>query len=119
MLPMVYIAGEMPDIWTLYAIDELPIEGQWTARQTFVVGTAVTVSLSEHYLRRLKVRQGVVGFLICIAGFISIKITSPVSHMISSAVRGIFQSLLGMWFFHEIITTCAVCIHINVPDVNV
>ena len=45
------------------------------------------------------------GFLICIAGFLSIKVTSPVTHMISSAVRGVFQSLLAMWLFHDIITT--------------
>lgn len=28
--------------------------------------------------------QGVFGFLICIAGFLSIKVTSPISHMISA-----------------------------------
>jgi GDP-fucose transporter C1 len=38
---------------------------------------------------------------------LSIKVTSPITHMVSSAVRGVAASLLGMWLFHDIITTCA------------
>ena len=40
-----------------------------------------------------------------IASLLSIKVTSPITHMISSAVRGVAASLLGMWLFHDIITT--------------
>jgi hypothetical protein len=40
-----------------------------------------------------------------IASLLSIKVTSPITHMVSSAVRGVVASLLGMWIFHDIITT--------------
>ena len=44
-----------------------------------------------------------------IASLLSIKVTSPITHMVSSAVRGVAASLLGMWLFHDIITTCVNC----------
>lgn len=44
------------------------------------------------------------GFLICIAGFLSIKITSPITHMVSAAVRGVLQTLLSVAFFADVIT---------------
>ena len=40
-----------------------------------------------------------------IASLLSIKVTSPITHMISSAVRGVAASLLGVWFFQDVITT--------------
>jgi len=42
-----------------------------------------------------------------IASLLSIKITSPITHMVSSAVRGVAASFLGMWLFHDIITRYA------------
>lgn len=41
-----------------------------------------------------------------IASLLSIKVTSPITHMVSSAVRGVAASFLGVWLFHDIITTC-------------
>lgn len=35
----------------------------------------------------------------------SIKVTSPVSHMVSSAARGVLQTIIGVWMFGDIITT--------------
>ncbi|KZW00357.1 hypothetical protein EXIGLDRAFT_667371 [Exidia glandulosa HHB12029] len=90
LLPVIHLAGETPGIIDLLTLDEVAKPGEWTTWQTFLAGTAVT---------------GVFGFLICIAGFLSIKVTSPITHMISSAVRSVFQSLLAMWLFHDIITT--------------
>ncbi|KAJ7621064.1 hypothetical protein FB45DRAFT_928237 [Roridomyces roridus] len=58
----------------------------WT---TFMVGSAVT---------------GVFGFLLGLANSLSIKITSPVTHMFSSAARGVIQTLLGVLIFKDIIT---------------
>jgi GDP-fucose transporter C1 len=43
-----------------------------------------------------------------IASLLSIKVTSPITHMVSSAVRGVAASLLGMWLFHDIMTTYAI-----------
>ncbi|KAH9813437.1 hypothetical protein DFH28DRAFT_1222712 [Melampsora americana] len=58
--------------------------------QTFIIGALVT---------------GLFGFLICLAGFLSIKVTSPVTHMVSSAVRGVIQTFLGIFLFGEVVSS--------------
>jgi hypothetical protein len=40
-----------------------------------------------------------------IASLLSIKVTSPITHMVSSAVRGVAASFLGVWLFQDVITT--------------
>ena len=100
MLPIVFIAGEGPEVQKLLFEDA----AGWS---TFLWGTLLTVSAM------LKLRwqplelgpQGLFGFLICIAGFLSIKVTSPITHMVSSAVRGVVVTILGVWLFQDIITT--------------
>ncbi|GAA5949142.1 hypothetical protein JCM10213_007103 [Rhodosporidiobolus nylandii] len=82
ILPFVVLSGE---IWTVLDM-MLGDGGEEGAFGTFMTGAAVT---------------GVFGFLICIAGFLSIKVTSPISHMISAAVRGVLQTFLGMWLFND------------------
>ncbi|EFP91588.1 uncharacterized protein PGTG_17642 [Puccinia graminis f. sp. tritici CRL 75-36-700-3] len=57
---------------------------------TFLMGALVT---------------GFFGFLISLAGFLSIKITSPVTHMVSSAVRGVLQTILGTVLFGDLISS--------------
>ncbi|KAL1757289.1 hypothetical protein FB107DRAFT_259972 [Schizophyllum commune] len=47
---------------------------------------------------------GLFGFLLCVAGLLSIKVTSPITHMFSSAARSVLQTLLGVWIFHDILT---------------
>lgn len=49
--------------------------------------------------------QGGLGFLMSIASTLSIKITSPITHMISSAIRGVAASLLGMWLFKDVLSS--------------
>ncbi|KAH7101204.1 hypothetical protein BKA62DRAFT_703877 [Auriculariales sp. MPI-PUGE-AT-0066] len=90
LVPVIHLAGETPAVYDLMTIVEAAkSDASWTTWQTFLVGTAIT---------------GLFGFLICIAGFLSIKVTSPVTHMVSSAVRGVFQSVLGIWLFGDIIS---------------
>ncbi|KAI0031412.1 hypothetical protein K488DRAFT_52133 [Vararia minispora EC-137] len=48
---------------------------------------------------------GVFGFLLCVAGLLSIKVTSPITHMFSSAMRSVIQTLLGVCIFHDVLTT--------------
>ncbi|KAH9475580.1 GDP-fucose transporter 1 [Psilocybe cubensis] len=48
---------------------------------------------------------GVFGFLISIAGILSVKITSPITHMFSSASRTVLQMALGVKIFGDILTT--------------
>jgi GDP-fucose transporter C1 len=40
-----------------------------------------------------------------IASLLSIKITSPITHMVSSAVRGVAGSVLAVLLFKDVITT--------------
>jgi GDP-fucose transporter C1 len=49
--------------------------------------------------------QGSVGFLLSIALALSIKVTSPITHMISSAVRGVAASILGVALFGDVLTS--------------
>ncbi|KAF9426402.1 hypothetical protein BGZ94_006581 [Podila epigama] len=48
---------------------------------------------------------GIFGFLINLAGFMQISKTSPTTHMISGAVRGVLQTLLGYFAFGDVITS--------------
>jgi len=56
----------------------------------FLMGSAVT---------------GVFGFLLSMATLLSIKVTSPVTHMFSSAARSVVQTMLGTWLFGDIVTS--------------
>ena len=66
LAPFVLLNGEVGTIISLAASPE------WDGR-TFVYGSAIT---------------GVFGFLLCVAGLLSIKITSPITHMFSSVSAG-------------------------------
>ncbi|KAJ7468023.1 hypothetical protein FB451DRAFT_1257813 [Mycena latifolia] len=92
LVPLVLLAGEGPRVLALLSghpnadasITDPP------QLHTFFWGSLIT---------------GAVGFLMSIAGLLSIKVTSPITHMISSAVRGVASSFLGKWFFHDIISS--------------
>ncbi|KAJ6487795.1 hypothetical protein C8R45DRAFT_256672 [Mycena sanguinolenta] len=87
LAPIVLLAGEGPGVLAL--LSGTPNAAGGSELRTFLWGSLIT---------------GVVGFLMSIAGLLSIKVTSPITHMISSAVRGVVQSLLGVWYFEEIIS---------------
>lgn len=82
LAPLVFLSGESTTVLEMVALGGPPLK-------TFITGATIT---------------GLFGFLICIAGFLSIKVTSPVTHMISSAVRGVIQTFLGKWVFGDVIT---------------
>ena len=87
---------------------ELNASPEWNMK-VFVWGSLVT---------------GFFGFLLCVAGLLSIKVTSPVTHMFSSvrpylsasrvidatnpvlsqAARSVIQTLLGVWLFQDVLT---------------
>lgn len=92
LCPLVILAGEGQDVLKLLfgAEDVTSTDGGLSAFGTFLWGSAIT---------------GALGFAMSIASLLSIKVTSPITHMISSAVRGVAASALGMWLFHDIITT--------------
>ncbi|KAH9004076.1 hypothetical protein EDB86DRAFT_2886549 [Lactarius hatsudake] len=81
--PFVLLHGEPAKVLQLSA------SAEWNA-EVFVWGSLVT---------------GFFGFLLCIAGLLSIKVTSPITHMFSSAARSVIQTLLGVWIFQDVLTT--------------
>ncbi|KAH9458893.1 hypothetical protein MJO29_009997 [Puccinia striiformis f. sp. tritici] len=83
VFPLIFILGETQTILQLFS-------NGFDGFKTFFIGTIVT---------------GLFGFFICIAGLLSIKVTSPVTHMISSAVRGVIQTILGSLLFQDKITS--------------
>ncbi|KAG2347033.1 hypothetical protein BDR05DRAFT_1057087 [Suillus weaverae] len=91
MIPIIVFAGEIPAITDLFfGAGVVPKEGeQLSDLQTFVWGSFIT---------------GALGFMMSLASLLSIKVTSPITHMVSSAVRGVAASLLAMWLFGDIIS---------------
>ncbi|KDQ13579.1 hypothetical protein BOTBODRAFT_33585 [Botryobasidium botryosum FD-172 SS1] len=81
LIPLVVLNGE------LTALAELVKADSWVV---FAIGSIVT---------------GIFGFFLCIATLISIKVTSPVTHMFAAAARSVLQTLLGVWIFGDIVTS--------------
>ena len=90
LIPVIWLVGEGRGIVDLVTTPLYSGDGELSVLGRFLWGSFVT---------------GIVGWLLSIAGVLSIKITSPITHMISSAVRGILQSAMGVWAFGDIITT--------------
>ncbi|KAG0016866.1 hypothetical protein BGZ82_000921 [Podila clonocystis] len=84
MAPIVLLSGEVS-----FVSKKLQEGGELSAFNQLLIGIAVT---------------GVFGFLVNVAGFLQISHTSPTTHMVSGAVRGVLQTLLGYFAFHELIT---------------
>jgi len=83
LLPFIIILGEGPAVLEIFF-------GRAEGLRTFLVGSLIT---------------GSVGFLLSIALALSIQVTSPITHMISSAVRGVAASMLGVALFGDILTS--------------
>ncbi|KAF9409059.1 hypothetical protein BGZ94_002089 [Podila epigama] len=81
--PLIILSGEANLILARFA------EGGFAVFQSFLFAGLVT---------------GIFGFLVNLAGFLQISKTSPTTHMISGAVRGVIQTLLGRFAFGDIIT---------------
>ncbi|KAH8099349.1 hypothetical protein BXZ70DRAFT_1009162 [Cristinia sonorae] len=82
LAPFILFQGE------LYKLQDLVASTEWDGR-VFFWGSLIT---------------GVFGFLLCVAGLLSIKVTSPITHMFSSAARSVIQTLLGVWIFSDLLT---------------
>jgi len=82
LLPAVILHGET------VLLSDMIQSGTWDGT-LFCLGSLIT---------------GFFGFLLCIAGLLSIQVTSPITHMFSSAVRSVLQTLLGVWIFNDILT---------------
>ncbi|KAJ7110065.1 hypothetical protein C8R44DRAFT_801299 [Mycena epipterygia] len=83
LLPFVLLFGEHLTLRTMIA------DSHWDGT-VFLWGSLVT---------------GFFGFLLCIAGLLSIRVTSPITHMFSSAARSVLQTVIGVTYFGDLITT--------------
>ncbi|KAJ7481459.1 hypothetical protein FB451DRAFT_1555745 [Mycena latifolia] len=91
LAPIVVLAEGSSVMKLLLDVDELvTAPGAMSPLRTFFVGSIIT---------------GGIGFMMSLASLLSIKVTSPITHMVSSAVRGVAASLLGMWLFHDVVTS--------------
>ncbi|KAF8758464.1 GDP-fucose import inGolgi lumen [Rhizoctonia solani] len=79
----------------------------WSVSQAWAYGSAQQPNININWNVFLvgSFVTGVFGFLLCVASLISIKVTSPVTHMFTSAVRSVLQTVLGVLIFKDIITT--------------
>ncbi|KAJ3491977.1 hypothetical protein NLI96_g272 [Meripilus lineatus] len=89
LIPIVILTGEVPGIMELLFGGAAGAAKGISPLATFAWGSAIT---------------GIFGFLMSIASLLSIKITSPITHMVSSAVRGVAASILGWAIFADIIS---------------
>ncbi|KAJ3830397.1 hypothetical protein EV361DRAFT_804420 [Lentinula raphanica] len=81
------LKGEAHEFLMMVSNGNAGVRWDW---KTFVYGNIIT---------------GIFGFLISIAGILSVKVTSPVTHMFSSAARSVLQIVLGVKIFGDIVTT--------------
>ncbi|KAG6852976.1 hypothetical protein C0991_007787 [Blastosporella zonata] len=109
LLPICFLAGEGSGIMGLFFGEQEAVkaDGGMSLFATFIWGSIITASFLGFYSFSVSSSplQGALGFLMSIASLLSIKVTSPITHMVSSAVRGVAASLLAMWLFHDIITS--------------
>ncbi|KAF9585740.1 hypothetical protein BGW38_000955 [Lunasporangiospora selenospora] len=84
--PLVFLSGESAQLQAQFMSD---VAGSGDALRQFFFAALVT---------------GIFGFLVNLAGFLQISKTSPTTHMVSGAVRGVLQTLLGYFAFNDIIT---------------
>lgn len=98
LLPMIALNDELPALKKMLlvipaAAGESENAMAWhyfsDEAMVFFAGSAVT---------------GFFGLLLSISGLLSIKVTSPVAHMFSSAARNVLQTLLGVAIFGDVIT---------------
>ncbi|KAL0572930.1 hypothetical protein V5O48_009043 [Marasmius crinis-equi] len=82
ILPFIFLNGEPAHIYEMIQQGDRELN-------VFTWGSLVT---------------GLFGFLLCVAGLLSIKVTSPITHMFSSAARSVIQTLLGVWIFNDLLT---------------
>jgi len=81
LIPFIGLNGEIPLLLEYITNGGEPL-------RVFVIGSAIT---------------GIFGFALCMAGIISIKVTSPITHMFSSAARSVLQTVLGVIIFGDVI----------------
>jgi len=86
LVPLIVVMGELPEVTKLFAQSD----AQLGKLSTFLWGSLIT---------------GVLGFLMSLASLLSIKVTSPITHMVSSAVRGVAGAVLGVLIFGDILST--------------
>lgn len=82
----------------------LPMSGELTSSTSGLFAESVTVAELRQFLGTTML-TGVSAFLLTIATFMQIEVTSPTTHMIVTAARGVAQSSLAIVLLGEVLTT--------------
>ncbi|KAF4468012.1 GDP-fucose transporter [Fusarium albosuccineum] len=98
MWQMVWMSNCMA---TLFYIPLLPLSGELSTMAGLF--TAETVDIGRQFLGSACL-TGLSAFLLTIATFMQIEVTSPTTHMIVTAARGVAQSSLAVVLLGEILT---------------
>jgi GDP-fucose transporter C1 len=100
LVPFIFITGEYGSfIKWFYDEKTAPKDIRNFIVGTLVTGTSLIIVTPPTNLIRL----GVIGLAISLSSLISVKITSPITHMVISAVRGVVQAAVAAWLFKELI----------------
>lgn len=98
MWQMVWMSNAMA---LLFYVPLLPLSGE---SSTFIGLFDLTSDLSRQFLGAASM-TGVSAFLLTIATFMQIEVTSPTTHMIVTAARGVAQSSIAIVVLGEVLTT--------------
>ncbi|KAI9342579.1 hypothetical protein BDR26DRAFT_859205 [Obelidium mucronatum] len=98
LLPIVLVSGEMSKVSDILVFAYKGKVGQGSVLSNEEASSQLFALVVGGFV------TGIFGFLINIAGFFQIKVTSPLSHMISSAFRGVLQTLIAVLLFGDIIS---------------
>ncbi|KAK0383036.1 hypothetical protein NLU13_8952 [Sarocladium strictum] len=98
MWQMVWMSNVMA---TAFYVPLLPLSGELP---TFLSLFDVTSDTARSFLGAASL-TGISAFLLTIATFMQIEVTSPTTHMIVTAARGVAQSSIAIAVFGEVLTT--------------
>lgn len=97
-VPLLVLSGESKTFFAALSAYQHPIDPA-----TLPHGAPAPINGQEFL--RLALLTGLAGFLLTIATFMQIEVTSPTTHMIVTAARGVAQSALAVVFLHEPVTS--------------
>lgn len=96
-VPLLVLSGESTTFWAVVASLRNPVD-----LASLPEGAAPPIDGAE--FMRLALLTGLAGFLLTIATFMQIEVTSPTTHMIVTAARGVAQSALAVVILSEPVT---------------
>lgn len=92
-IPLLILSGEWQQVQLL----------RYTSSLASTDASATDPAILSQFIQTAFI-TGLTSFLLTLATFMQISVTSPTTHMIVTAARGVAQSALAVFFFHEQVT---------------